>query len=110
MTIQEIGTAFIVIAMGIAFFQKARDGKQQRVTPFLTKVAASILIIVGLVDVYLWLLDLGTFTAHIKAITGPGLGFLLMVGMFIAYWWKSDTVEALDVMFGILMGHFWWSW
>ena len=54
MTIQEIGTAFIVIAMGIAFFQKARDGKQQRVTPFLTKVAASILIIVGLVDVYLW--------------------------------------------------------
>ena len=28
---------------------------------------------------------------------------------FSWYWKKSDTVEALDVMFGILMGHFWWS-
>jgi hypothetical protein len=110
MTIQEIGTAFIVVAMVIAFFQKARDGKQQRDTPFLTWFAVGILIIVGFVDVWLWLLDAGTFTAHIKAIFGPGLGFLLMVGIFIAYWWKSDTVEALDVMFGILMGHFWWSW
>ena len=111
MTIQALGTVAIFAAMAIAFMQKARDGKQERRTPKLTMVAVTILLAVGLVDVYLWLLDLGTFTNHIKGITGgPFIGFCLMILLFLGYWWKSDTVEALDVMFGILMGPCWWSW
>jgi hypothetical protein len=33
-----------------------------------------------------------------------------MAIIFLQYWRKRGTVEALDVMFGMLMGHFWWSW
>ena len=80
------------------------------VTPKLTMVAVTILLAVGLVDVYLWLLDLGTFTNYIKGFMHPFFGFCSMILIFLLYWWKSDTVEALDVMFGILMGHFFWSW
>ena len=110
MTVQALGTLAISAAMAIAFMQKARDGKQERRTPKLTMVAVTILLAVGLVDVYLWLLDLGTFTNYIKGFMHPFFGFCSMILIFLLYWWMSDTVEALDVMFGILMGHFFWSW
>ena len=61
MTVQALGTIAICAAMAIAFMQKARDEERERRTPKLTMVAAIILLVVGLVDVYLWLLDLGTF-------------------------------------------------
>lgn len=110
MSVQEMGTIAIVIAMLIAFIQKASKEERDRPTPALTKVAAIILFIVAVVDVYLWILDLGTFTSYIKGSMHPAIGFALMWLIFIVYWKRRGTVEALDVMFGILMGHFWWSW
>ena len=110
MSVQEIGTLAIVIAMLIAFMQKASNEERDRPTPPLTKVAAIILLIVGAVDAYLWVLELGTFTSYIKGWMHPAIGFVLMWFIFIVYWRRRGTVEALDVRFGILMGHFWWSW
>lgn len=110
MSVQEIGTLAIVIAMAIAFWQKASDEERARPAPPLTKVAAIILLVVGVVDVWLLLRDLGTFTSYIKGCLHPAVGFLLMWVIFVVYWKRRGTVEALDVMFGILMGHFWWSW
>ena len=110
MSVQEIGTLAIVIAMVIAFRQKASDEERDRPAPPLTKIAAIILLVVGVVDVYLWLLELGTFTSYIKGCLNPAVGFVLMWVIFVVYGKRRGTVEALDVMFGILMGHFWWSW
>ena len=108
MSIQEIGTLAIALAMLTAFFHKASDEEKKRRTPRFTTVAAIMLGVVGVVDLYLWLLDLGTFTSHIQGFMTPALGFMLMCFIFGMYWWRRGTVEALDVMFGILMGHFWW--
>ena len=110
MSVQEIGTIAIGLAMLIAFLQKGTDEERDRPTPKFTKLAAIILLVVGVVDLYLWVLELGTFTNHIKGFMPPSLGFILMCVIFGWYWWRRGTVEALDVMFGILMGHFWWSW
>ena len=110
MTVQALGTTAIAIAMAIIFMQKAADGRQDRRTPKLTIVAVAILFAVGLVDIYLWALDLGTFTSYIQGFMHPFFGFCLMILIFIGYWRRRGTVEALDVMFGILMGHFWWAW
>jgi len=110
MTVQALRTVAIFAAMAIAFMQKARDGRQERRTPKLIMVAVTILLAVALVDVYLWLFDLGTFINYIKGFMHPFFGFCLMILIFLGYWSNSDTVEAQDVMFGILMGHFWWSW
>ena len=109
-TVQTIGAIAIAAAMLIAFMQKATDAKQDSPTPKLTMVAVTILFAVGLVDFYLWALELGTFTSYIQGIIPPFFGFFLMIVIFIGYWKKRGTAEALDVMFGILMGHFWWSW
>lgn len=110
MSVQEIGTAAIVIAMVIAFMQKASDEERGRPAPLLTKVAAIILVVVGVVDTVLYLRELETFTSYIKGSLHPAVGFVLMWLIFLRYWKRRGTVEALDVMFGILMGHFWWSW
>jgi hypothetical protein len=58
------------------------------------------------IDVYLWLLELGTFTAHIKNLAHPAFGFVAMGFISYFYWRRWGPVEALDVTFGILMGHF----
>ena len=110
MSVQEIGTIAIVIAMAIAFTQKASDEERRRPVPPLTTVAAIILLVVGVVDFWLWVRELETFTSYIKGFMPTALGFILMCVIFGWYWWRRGTVEALDVMFGILMGHFWWSW
>ena len=110
MSVKEIGTIAIAVAMLIAFLQKGTDEQRDRPTPKFTKVAAIILLFVGVVDVYLWVLELGTFTSYIKGFVHPAVGFILMCFIFVWYWKRRGTVEALDVMFGILMGHIWWSW
>ena len=78
--------------------------------PPLTTVAAIILAVVGVYDTYLYFAQLETFTSYIKGHLHPAIGFALMWVIFLTYWRRRGTVEALDVMFGILMGHFWWSW
>lgn len=110
MTIQIAGTIAIFFAMAVAFFQKSDTNKSNANVPKLTLLATLILLGIGVVDIYLWLLDLGTFTSTIQDFVHPFFGFIFMVIIFIQYWRKRGTVEALDVMFGMLMGHFWWSW
>jgi hypothetical protein len=110
MTIYTVGTVAIFFAMAVGFFQKSDVQTRTASVPKLTLAASIILLAVGVVDVYLWLLDLGTFTSKIQSFVHPSIGFLIMVIIFIQYWRKRGTVEALDVMFGMLMGHFWWSW
>ena len=60
-------------------------------------------------DFYLWISNQQTFTSFIKSYTSYLSGFLLMWMIFIIYWMKRGLEEALEVLFGILMGHFWWS-
>ena len=55
MNIQFIGVIAIGIAMLIAFLQKSDQDKEKRKVPFLTKLAAVILIVVAIVDFYLWI-------------------------------------------------------
>jgi len=110
MTIQEIGVWAIFLCMLIAYLQKNQQPASQPDVPILTRLAVAILMIIGAIDVYLWLLELGTFTAHIKSLAPPAFGFVAMGFILYFYWRRRGTVEALDVTFGILMGHFWWSW
>ena len=51
--------------MAIAFRQKASDEERGRPVPPLTTVAALILLVVGVVDFWLWVRELGTFTSYI---------------------------------------------
>ena len=109
MEIQFIGVIAIAIAMLIAFMQKSDQEKKKRKIPFLTKLAALILIVVATVDFYLWVSNQQTFTSFIQSYTSYLSGFLLMWLIFIVYWMKRGLEEALEVLFGILMRHFWWS-
>ena len=109
MSMQLIGTAAIAIAMAIAFMQKASD-EERRPVPPLTTVAVIILLVVGVVDTWLYFRELETFTSYIKGRLHPLFGFGLMWVIFLRYWKRRGTVEALDVIFGILLGHFFWSW
>ena len=109
MDIQFIGVIAIGIAMLIAFMQKSDQDREKRKVPFLTKLAAVILIVVAIVDFYLWISNQQTFTSFIKSYTSYLSGFFLMWMIFIIYWMKRGLEEALEVLFGILMGHFWWS-
>ena len=109
MEIQFIGVIAIAIAMLIAFMQKSDQEKKKRKIPSLTKLAALILIVVATVDFYLWVSNQQTFTSFIQSYTSYLSGFLLMWLIFIVYWMKRGLEEALEVLFGILMGHFWWS-
>ena len=84
----------------------AKKTSSQPDVPILTRLAVAILMISRAIDVYLWLLELGTFTAHIKSLAHPAFGFVAMGFILYFYWWRWGTVEALDVTFGILMGHF----
>ena len=110
MTIQEFGVCGIFVCMLVAFLQKNERGNETPDVPVLTKLAVWLLIVSGGVDIYLWLFDLGTFTALIKSLAHPAFGFIAMVFILFFYWRRRGTVEAFDVTFGILMGHFWWSW
>tara|TARA_Y100000385_G_C12478190_1_gene377894 strand:- start:87 stop:422 length:336 start_codon:yes stop_codon:yes gene_type:complete len=110
MTVQLLGTLAIGAAMLIAFNQKADVKSKERPTPKMTMLAVIILSVVGLVDTYLYILDLGTFTSYIQETLTPFFGFCLMWFLFFVYWAKRGTKEALEVMLGILMGHFWWAW
>ena len=107
--IQFIGVIAIGIAMLIAFMQKSDLQKERRKVPFLTKLAAAILIVVAIVDFYLWVSNQQTLTSFIQSYTSYLSGFFLMWLIFIIYWMKRGLEEALEVLFGILMGHFWWS-
>jgi len=107
--IQFIGVIAIATAMLIAFMQKSDQEKKTRKIPSLTKLAALILIVVATVDFYLWVSNQQTFTSFIQSYTSYLSGFLLMWLIFIVYWMKRGLEEALEVLFGILMGHFWWS-
>ena len=109
MTIQFIGVVAIGIAMLIAFMQKSIQQKKVRKIPVLSRLAALILIAVALADFYLWISGQQTFTTYIQSFTGYLYGFVLMWIIFIIYWMKRGLEEALEVLFGILMGHFWWS-
>ena len=109
MEIQFIGVAAIAIAMLIAFMQKSDQEKKTRKIPALTKLAAFILIGVAIADFFLWISDQQTFTSYIQSFTSYLSGFVLMWIIFIVYWVKKGLEEALEVLFGILMGHFWWS-
>ena len=93
------------------FIHAEGEGRKARKTHAKAGYGGGNYLISGwLSGLYLWLLDLGTFTNYIKGFMQPFFGFCLMILIFLGHWWRSDTVEALDVMFGILMGHFWWSW
>lgn len=109
MDIQFIGVIAIGIAMLIAFMQKSDQDKERREVPFLTKLAAVILIVVAIVDFYLWVSNQQTLTSFIQSYTSYLSGFFLMWLIFVIYWMKRGLEEALEVLFGILMGHFWWS-
>lgn len=110
MTVQLLGTVAIVAAMFIAYMQKSNVENKNKPTPKMTMVAVIILSMVGLVDLTLYFRELETFTSYIQGFMPPFFGFCLMVTLFIIYWSKRGTTEALEVMLGILMGHFWWSW
>ena len=71
MTVQLLGTLAIGAAMLIAFNQKADVKSKERPTPKMTMLAVIILSVVGLVDTYLYILDLGTFTSYIQETLTP---------------------------------------
>lgn len=110
MSEQQIGTIAICIAMLLAWLHKPvrQSGDQPNSgASKMTWIAILILVCVALVDIRLWLFNQQTFTAYIQQVTS-GYGFLLGFAIFVAYWWKHGSKEALDVALGILIGHFWW--
>ena len=108
MEIQLIGVIAIAVAMLIAFMQKPDQEKASRRIPLLTKLAVSILISVAIVDFFLWFSDQQTFTDLIRGYTSYLSGFILMWLIFIVYWMKKGLEEALEVLFGMRLGRFWW--
>jgi hypothetical protein len=108
MGIQEIGAFFILVAMVIAFAQKKdlTSGDNRKISK-PTALAVGLLIVVALVDLILWIWDEQTFSAYIRDLLEP-FGFFVMVAAFGTYWWRKGSVEALEVMLGILLGHFFW--
>jgi hypothetical protein len=72
-----------------------------------TALAVGLLIIVALVDLILWVWDEQTFSVYIRSLLEP-FGFFVMVATFAVYWVRKGSVEALEVMLGILLGHFFW--
>ena len=109
MEIQFIGVTAIANAMLIAFMQESNQLKRTEKVPSLTKLAAMIFMGVAMVNFYLWVSDRQTFTSFIQSYTRYLSGSLLMWVIFLIYFMKRGLEEALEVLFGILMEHFWWS-
>ena len=108
MGIQEVGALFILVAMVIAFTQKKDiSSRETRQMSKPTTLAVGLLILVALVDLFLWIWDEQTFSVYIKDLLEP-FGFFVMVATFGIYWIRKGSVEALEVMLGILLGHFFW--
>ena len=108
MGIQEVGAFFILVAMAIAFTQKKDlSSRENRKISKPTALAVGLLIIVAFVDLILWIWDEQTFSAYIRDLLEP-FGFFVMVATFGIYWMRKGSVEALEVMLGIMLGHFFW--
>ena len=108
MGVQEVGAFCVLVAMVIAFMQKKdQSSRENRKINKNTALAVGLLVIVALVDLILWIWDEQTFSTYIRTLLEP-FGFFVMAVTLGVYWIRKGTVEALEVMLGILLGHFFW--